>query len=243
MTKKRASPLSKKQKLQDEESVHTEIVSPKDIEGQKKKLNLLKDRYQNLVQLRYTEPENQNEVLLNELQEQKKTFYQILLSLENHIQELQQENAALKEYKANELKYKQEIDELKMNMENLTKKLEIADLERETLAKALKSIETSDLKNVDDKLELSIKLLDTFHIITGIKLTLELDNFSQGSCTIFNKMTGKGVKFGIGLETDEIVFDVKANKSLLKDFDDFPLRVKVDEVPKFITRVMDVILL
>ena len=67
MTKKRASPLSKKQKLQDEESVHTEIVSPKDIEGQKKKLNLLKDRYQNLVQLRYTEPENQNEVLLNEI--------------------------------------------------------------------------------------------------------------------------------------------------------------------------------
>jgi len=205
-------------------------------------LALLKERFNTLHEVRFTEPEKQCTELLQLVEDQKHAHEQLVKKLEQRIITLEQSTRELSELKKREKHLLEDNAAVKAEIESIRKSLELADQERSALVKALETVEESpkDAAAIDQM----IALLDTFKVLTGITVKLDDDDLSQGSCTIYNQRIKKGVRLSVSMDGAKVTLTPAVNKNLLPpELRNHAAVLPKEDVPAYVAQITSALFL
>lgn len=234
-TKRIKGGKSKKQSVAKATSKETEIKSYNSDASLNEALSNLKEKFNELHRLRYTEPEKENDELRRLMEERKSVSDSLIERLEERIKELNGNAQALIESRKREKEVLDELAKSKEEIDRLRKNLELAAQERAALTRALEDVsESADTSSEAQKLA---SILDIFKSITGITVKVE-DDINRGTCTIYNPATKKGAKFSFVVKGDDIQFTPVANKQLLRPEHQSVATVKRANAPAFMGKVI-----
>jgi hypothetical protein len=196
----------------------------------------LKEKFNELHRLRFTEPEKESAELKRLLSERQATSDELIERLEARVKELEGNTQTLTQARRKEKELLEELSKSREEVDRLQKNLETADKERAALVRALENVsEGAETQSDAHKLA---SILDVFKLLTGVTVKLDDNNSNRGSCTIYNAATKKGAKFDIILTGDDIQFTPVVNKQLLLAEHQSMVKVKRSNAPGFVSKVL-----
>jgi hypothetical protein len=204
-------------------------------------LQSLKDKFNALHELRFTEPEKQCLELKKLIDERKSASDSLIKKLESRVADLEQQTKSLVEVKKKEKELLEQVATARGENEKLRKSLDLADQERIALTKALETTGDSD-QNMAATQRL-VSILDTFKSITGVTLKLDEGDSRKGTCTVYNTSTRKGVKLNIAIGSDSFTFAPVANKQYLPVDMRETSKTTREEAPRYLARITEALFL